>query len=122
MLFKPIRYPPDELFLAKVYRSNWYRENDNGGILARVVVYKLDDPQRTGHGQSHRLLTNLLDAEEYPVMELIMEYHERWEQELVFDEQKTHQNPCRAEKATHLQSETSDGLRKNYMHYRLRTL
>lgn len=41
-----------------------------------------------------------------------MEYHERWEEELVFDEQKTHQNPCRAEKTTHLRSETSDGLRQ----------
>jgi hypothetical protein len=112
MVFKPIRYLPDGSFLAKIYRSNWYRENDKGGILARVIEYKLDDPQRTGHGEVHRLLTNLLDAEEHPAMELIMEYHERWEEELVFDEQKTHQNPCRAEKTTHLRSETSDGLRQ----------
>ncbi|MCG8584297.1 MAG: hypothetical protein MI757_06255, partial [Pirellulales bacterium] len=37
---------------------------------------------------------------------------ERWEEEIVFDEQKTHQDPCRAEKTTHLRSETSDGLKQ----------
>ena len=41
-----------------------------------------------------------------------MEYHERWEEEIVFDEQKTHQDPCRAEKTTNLRSETSDGLKQ----------
>ena len=45
-------------------------------------------------------------------MELIREYHERWEEELVFDEQKTHQNPRRAEKMTNLRSETTDGLKQ----------
>jgi len=76
------------------------------------VEYALDNPQRTGHNEVHRLMTNLLDAEEFPAMELIMQYHERWEEELVFDEQKTHQDPCRAEKTTHLRSETSDGLKQ----------
>ena len=31
---------------------------------------------------------------------------------IVYDEQKTHQDPCRAEKTTHLRSETSDGLKQ----------
>jgi hypothetical protein len=38
-------------------------------------------------------------------MELIVLYHERWE-EFVFDKQKTHQNPRRAEKPAQLRSET----------------
>jgi hypothetical protein len=46
-----------------------FRKNDKGGILARVIEYKLEDPQRTGHGEVHRLLTNLLDAEEHPAMD-----------------------------------------------------
>jgi hypothetical protein len=58
-----------------------------------LIEYTLDDPQRTGHGQRHRLLTNLLDAEQYPAQELIEDDHQRWEEELVFDEQKTHQDP-----------------------------
>ena len=43
-------------------------------------------------------MTNLLDDELYPAMELILLYHERWEKELVFDKQKTHQDPRRATK------------------------
>ena len=112
MVLQPIEYLNDGSYLAKIYPSNWYRENDRRGIVVRVIDYKLDDPQRTGHNELHRLLTNLFDANEYPAMDFIMEYHERWEHELVFDEQKTHQDPCRAEKTTNLRSETTDGLRQ----------
>jgi hypothetical protein len=68
--------------------------------------------QRVGYDEAHRLLTNLLEPEEFLTMELIMEYHERWEEELILDEQKTHQDPCRAEKTTNLRSETTVGLRQ----------
>lgn len=112
MVFEPIEAFADGSFLAKVYPSSWYRENDKQGIVVRVIEYKLDDPQRTGHDEVHRLMTNLLDPDEFPAMELIMEYHERWEEEIVFDEQKTHQDPCRAEKTTNYRSETTDGLKQ----------
>ena len=112
MVFKPIKHFADGSFLAKVYPSNWYRKNDKQGILVRVIEYKLNDPQRVGHDEVHRLMTNLLDPEEFPAMELILEYHERWEEEIVFDEQKTHQDPCRAEKTTNLRSETPGGVKQ----------
>lgn len=112
MVFTPIKIFDDGSFLAKVYPSNWYRENDKQGIVVRVIEYKLDDPQRTGHDEVQRLMTNLLEAEQFPARELIMEYHERWEEEIAFDEQKTHQDPCRAEKTTNYRSETSDGLKQ----------
>ena len=112
MVLKPIKHLADGSYLAKIYPSNWYRVNDHSGIVVRVIEYKLDDPQRTGHNEVHRLMTNLFAAKQYPAMELILEYHERWEEEIVFDEQKTHQDPCRAEKTTNLRSETSDGLRQ----------
>ena len=112
MVLKPLQILADGSFLAKIYRSSWDREKDRGGIVIRVIEYKLNDPQRTGHDEVHRLITNLLDAETFPSMEFIMEYHERWEEEIVFDEQKTHQDPCRAEKTTNLRSETSDGLKQ----------
>jgi hypothetical protein len=112
MVLTPIKQLPDGSYLAKIYPSSWYRDNDRRGIVVRIIEYKLDDPQRTGHDEVHRLMTNLFNAEQYPAMELILEYHERWEEEIVFDEQKTHQDPCRAEKTTHLRSETSDGLRQ----------
>lgn len=110
MVFKPIKHLPDGSYLAKIYPSSWYRENDRSGIMVRVIDYTLDDPERVGHGELHRLLTNLFDEEMCPAEELITEYHERWEIELVFDEQKTHQDPCRAEKTTNFRSLTSDGL------------
>lgn len=112
MVLEPLRELADGSFLAKVYPSSWYRANDKQGIVVRVIEYKLDDPQRTGHDEVHRLMTTLLDADRFPAEELICEYHERWESELVFDEQKTHQDPLRAEKTTNLRSETVDGIRQ----------
>jgi hypothetical protein len=41
---------------------------------------------------------------------LINLYHERWEEEQVFDEQKTHQDPRRATKPAQLRSETPAGV------------
>jgi hypothetical protein len=37
-------------------------------------------------------------------------YHERWEEELTYDEQKTHQDPRRATKPAHLRSQTPAGV------------
>jgi hypothetical protein len=55
-------------------------------------------------------MTTLLDAATYPAMDLILLYHERWEHELTFDEQKTHQDPVRVTKPARLRSETPAGV------------
>ena len=112
LVLKPIRRLSDGSYLAKIYPKPYDREKDRNGVVVRVIEYTLDDPQRTGHGEVHRLMTNLLDETQYPAFELIALYHERWEEELVFDEQKTHQDPRRAEKPAHLRSETPDGVRQ----------
>ena len=112
MILKPIKKLSDGSYLAKIYPSSYARTKDRNGIVVRVIQYTLDDPQRTGHQEIHRLVTNLFDIEQYPALELITGYHERWEAELVFDEQKTHQDPRRAEKPAHLRSETPDGVRQ----------
>jgi hypothetical protein len=91
MVFTPIRRFKDGSFLAKVYRSSWYREHDSGGILVRIIEYTFDDPGRPGAGQKHRLLTTLLNPRLHPARRLIVLYHERWEEELAIDEFKTHQ-------------------------------
>ena len=52
----------------------------------RRIESTLDEPQRTGHGERHRLLTSLLDAEKYPAHERIGDDHERWDIERVFDD------------------------------------
>jgi hypothetical protein len=110
LILRPIRLLSDGSYLAKIYPSARAREKDRDGIVVRVVKYKLDDPQRVGHNEEHTLLTNLLDEKSYPARELISGYHERWEHELVYDEQKTHQDPRRATKPAHLRSETPAGV------------
>ena len=110
LILKPIRELADGSYLAKIYRTPDDRRQDRGGIVVRVIRYTLDDPQRVGHGEVHTLITNLCDEDLYPVKELIMLYHERWEQELVYDEQKTHQDPPRVTKPAHLRSETPAGV------------
>jgi hypothetical protein len=109
LILRPIRNLGDGSFLAKIYPNAYARQKDRDGIVVRVIKYTIDDPQRTGHGETHVLLTNLLDDAEYPASELIVLYHERWEEELVFDEQKTHQDPRRPTKPAHLRSETPAG-------------
>ena len=74
-----------------------------------MIRYTLDDPRRVGHGEEHVLMTNLFDERLDPATGLIVLYHERWEEELIFDEQKTHQDPRRATKPAQLRSETPDG-------------
>jgi Insertion element 4 transposase N-terminal/Transposase DDE domain len=110
LILRPIRNLADGSYIAKIYKSGYDREKDREGIEVRVIRYTLDDPQRVGHGEEHVLMTNLLDEELYPATELIVLYHERWEEELVFDEQKTHQDPRRATKPAQLRSETPTGV------------
>jgi hypothetical protein len=110
MVFRPLRYLGDGSFLAKIYPSDKDRRKDENGIVVRIIEYTLNDPRRVGHGEKHRLMTSLLDETLYPAKELILLYHERWEEELVFDEQKTHQDPPRVSKPANLRSETPPGV------------
>jgi hypothetical protein len=110
LILEPIRDLADGSYLAKIYPTPEDRRLDRDGILVRVIRYTLDDPQRVGHGEVHTLITNLFDEDLYPTKELIILYHERWEEELVFDEQKTHQDPRRATKPAQLRSETPAGV------------
>jgi len=110
LVLVPIRYWADGSYIAKIYPSPYCRQKDRDGLEVRIIEYTLDDPQRTGHGKTHRLMTNLFDVEQFPARELIEGYHERWEEELMYDEQKTHQDPRRAEKPAHLRSETPQGV------------
>jgi hypothetical protein len=112
LVLKPIRRLSDGSYLAKIYQNSYDRQKDRGGIVVRVIDYRLDDPQRVGHGDVHRLLTTLLDETRYPARELILLYHERWEEELVFDEQKTHQDPRRVTKPANLRSGTPVGVKQ----------
>lgn len=91
LVFEPIKERADGSYLAKFYASPKDRRYDRDGILVRIIDYTIDDPNRPGHQEKHRLLTTLLDAAEHPATELIVLYHERWDEEITFDELKTHQ-------------------------------
>jgi hypothetical protein len=100
----------DGSHLAKIYPCQSMRNKDQGGIVVRVIRYTHDDPGRVGCGEEHVMVTTLLDAVAHPARKLILMYHERWEIELTFDEQKTHQNPWRVSKPANLRSETPLGV------------
>jgi hypothetical protein len=91
LILRPIRTLADGSYVAKVYESPRQRERDQGGIEVRIIEYTLQDPGRTGDGQKHRLLTTLMNEQLDPATDLVVLYHERWEEELTFDELKTHQ-------------------------------
>jgi hypothetical protein len=110
LVLNRIQSLPDGSYLSKIYPSPRHRQRDREGIVIRVIEYTIDDPQRTGHGEKHRLGTNLLDHDKFPALELACLYHERWEEELVFDEQKTHLDPRRPGKPAHFRSQTPQGV------------
>jgi hypothetical protein len=110
LVLRPAEHLADGSYLAKIYPRSYHRDKDRLGVVVRVIRYTLDDPQRVGHGQEHVLLTSLLDAAAHPAAGLVLLYHERWEAELTFDEQKTHHDPRRAAKPAHLRSQTPAGV------------
>lgn len=78
----------DGSYLSTVYDS----ENDRArreGCRVRVIEYTLTN-SATPVQDSYRLVTNIVDPQAAPVLELAALYHERWEIESVFDEIKTH--------------------------------
>jgi hypothetical protein len=99
----PVRHClPDGSYWAYIYPADRRRRQRGDHLLVRVIVYTLTDPARPGYGQTHRLLTTLLDAQAAPALAVIGAYHERWEIELTIDEIDTHQrlvqHPLRSQK------------------------
>jgi len=90
-VFKPIQMLADGSFLSKMYRCDYDRRHDRNAIMVRIIEYTFTDPNLPWAGEKHRLLTTLLDPQLDPAKTLICLYHQRWEEELTFDEIKTHQ-------------------------------
>ncbi len=78
---------PDGSFLSTVFDSE--DRQRRAGHTVRIIEYTLHD-SATPVQDSYRLITNILDPEQAPALELAALYHERWEIEGVFDEFKTH--------------------------------
>lgn len=122
-LLRPQQLLADGSYLTTIYASTADRLRDRNGVVVRVIAYTHNDPQRTGHGRRHRLVTSLLDPVAYPAGELIALYHRRWEEESAWDELKTHLNDRKVD----LHSRTPAGAVQEthallLAHYLLRTL
>ena len=89
--FDVVRPLSDGSFLAHIYPTTKDRRHKTNPLLVRVIRYTIDDPQRVGHQEEHRLVTTLLNETVYPAEELIVLYHQRWEIEIANDEITTHQ-------------------------------
>jgi hypothetical protein len=90
LALRPQRRLADGPYLATLYPSAEDRARGRGGLPVRVTEYTHDDPRRPGRGERHRLITDLLSPRELPAREAPAVYHERWEEELTFDEIKNH--------------------------------
>jgi hypothetical protein len=89
VLTKPVKYLQDGSYLTYIYEDQDHHCGER--MLVRVIRYTFSDERVPGAGQTtHRLVTTLLDPEQYPAKELAVLFHERWHVEVVFDEIKTH--------------------------------
>jgi len=59
-------------------------------IQVRVIEYAIEHPDQPGKTLTYRLITSLLDIEQFPAILLAEEYHQRWEVENTINEIKTH--------------------------------
>ena len=91
----------DGTYLADISPSKPVRHHTARRLRVRVIEYTLDDPDRPGHGEPHRLVTTLLDPNAYPALDLIVLYHDRWEIEITIDELDTHQRLCEGALRSH---------------------
>lgn len=106
LILQRVRKLPDGSYLSRIYPTYRDRINDRNGRLVRIIEYTHNDSTRQGYGMPNRLLTDILDPADLPAQEAPMVYHERWEEELAFDEIKTHLNG----REVHLRSKTPRGV------------
>jgi hypothetical protein len=79
--------------LVRLRPSDPKRRRTGEQILVRLIRYTLDDPNRPGYGEEHRLITSLLNPRRFGAEDLVVAYHSRWEYELTVDEIETHTRP-----------------------------
>jgi len=112
-VLEPEEVLPDGSFLTTLRPPRGGRAaREAGGVRVRVIEYAITGTGHKDDGETHRLLTTLLDHEEHPAEELIVLYHERWEEETAFDELKTHlkERPVLRSQSPTLAVQEMDGL------------
>lgn len=71
----------DGSYLSWVAPSGKLKRKGCQRIRVRVIEYTIDSPEQPGTQQTYRLITSLMDIEEFPAVLLAQEYHQRWEVE-----------------------------------------
>ena len=80
----------DGSYLSWIYPPSKQRNKGAKPIQIRVIEYIAEHPEKPGEQITYRLITSLLDIEQFPATLLAIEYHQRWEVENTIDELKTH--------------------------------
>jgi hypothetical protein len=80
----------DGSYLSWINPSGKLRKKGCQPIMVRVIEYTIEHPQNPTEQLTYRLITSLLDIENFPAELLAKEYHQRWEVENTIDELKIH--------------------------------
>lgn len=86
-----LRALPDGSELVRLAPADYQRRKRGEHVLARLIGYTITDPALPGYGQTHRVLTTILNPRVAPAYDVACAYHERWEAEVTIDEIDTHQ-------------------------------
>lgn len=81
---------PDGSYLSWIYPDRKARKKGATRIQVRVIEYTIESPDQPDQVLSYRLITSLLDPQQFPALLLAQQYHQRWEVENTIDEVKTH--------------------------------
>ncbi len=104
----------DGSYLSRIYPSVADRRLEREGDAVRVIEYRLEGlegaEQSSGETMTYRLITNVLDPERAPALELAALYTERWEIEITLDEFKTHLRG----RSIVLRSKTAEGVLQEF--------
>jgi hypothetical protein len=89
-----LRQLADGSYLASLSPEDNTGKQQGQPLLVRIIEYRIEDQERPGHGELHRLVTTLLNPRTVGAKDLILCYHERWEIETAIDDIDTHQRLC----------------------------
>ena len=82
----------DGSYLSWIYPPGKLRKQGSQPMQVRVIEYTIEHPDKPFEKLIYRLITSLLNIEQFPATLLAAEYHQRWEVENTIDEIKTHLN------------------------------
>ena len=80
----------DGSYLSWIYPDRKSKKKGGTPLRVRVIEYTIETCEQSQQPQTYRLITSLLDPEQFPSLLLAQEYHARWEVENTIDEVKTH--------------------------------